>query len=333
MENKLLIDWNDFVEMHNIFNNEKQLQIHFKQLLARSVWGNEIKTEYPIRMGTTTKRADIMLLQADRPFLCIEVKKAEAQFNNESEAQLMSYMRISDAKFGMLVCDKLHLFYDDHSSDGKRFNKITEINITKDNEDAIELLQVLLDAKHDMNVLLDYCARTKVEYMQRVDDAKKSKVAHHQNNTPPRGQRLGESFDESNWDECRWVIIKTRQETIDENGSLYEAVRCAWCANIERIEKATYVLAAVEGKVVGVFKPDFWFKTTIENIEKYKCKVREPEILENRVGFVGEEAPDDIKHRYINKPIHKNQAVVVYNYDENGHLKPYDRRSRYDYKL
>ncbi|MBR1726438.1 MAG: hypothetical protein IJ724_07305 [Muribaculaceae bacterium] len=46
-----------------------------------------------------------------------------------------------------------------------------------------------------------------------------------------------------------------------ERGSIYEATRKFWRLNGKRAEKATHVLAIVEGIVVGVFKPKIWYVT------------------------------------------------------------------------
>ncbi|MBR5118212.1 MAG: hypothetical protein IK100_06155 [Muribaculaceae bacterium] len=56
-----------------------------------------------------------------------------------------------------------------------------------------------------------------------------------------------------------------------ERGSIYEATRKYWRLDGKRAEKATHVLAVVNGIVLAVFKPKIWYLT--ENPE-YKITKR-----------------------------------------------------------
>lgn len=54
------------------------------------------------------------------------------------------------------------------------------------------------------------------------------------------------------------IIIKTRAETIDAKGGIYNAVRSAWKLNPENARQADYVLAVVDGICRSVFVADDW---------------------------------------------------------------------------
>lgn len=59
-----------------------------------------------------------------------------------------------------------------------------------------------------------------------------------------------------------YVIIKTTQETIDyNNGSIYDATRECWRANIQKASQYKYVLSVVKGIVREVFEVDNWHST------------------------------------------------------------------------
>ncbi|GHU71978.1 hypothetical protein FACS189450_08920 [Spirochaetia bacterium] len=96
----------------------------------------------------------------------------------------------------------------------------------------------------------------------------------------------------------RCVIIKIHHETILERGSVYEAVRWSWRALLDKARYADYVLAIVQGTVLGVFKPTHWYRATAENARKYGGGVNE-----SRISFIGEEANDIVKNLYINKEV------------------------------
>jgi len=104
-------------------------------------------------------------------------------------------------------------------------------------------------------------------------------------------------------DKC--IIIKIKQEIIDNRGDLYEAVRCFWDMKKEEAEKADYVLAVVRGEYIvqDVFKPTTWYEANEENIEKYGVKKYYRNEYKDRIFFVGEKADDEIRNRYLDKAL------------------------------
>jgi len=117
-------------------------------------------------------------------------------------------------------------------------------------------------------------------------------------------------------DKC--MIIKIRPKTIYGRGS---AVRWAWRANLERAERTDYVLAvetSTGGKVIGVFKPDKWYKATAENDKKYGHFLNEgcSEETEKRIAFQGVEADENIRRKYLDKflPLEFSAATIPVRY-------------------
>lgn len=56
-----------------------------------------------------------------------------------------------------------------------------------------------------------------------------------------------------------YIIIKTSEGAISANGSLYEATRRAWAANINKARKYKYVLSVIHGVVVEVYEVSDWY--------------------------------------------------------------------------
>ena len=116
------------------------------------------------------------------------------------------------------------------------------------------------------------------------------------------------------------IVIRTKQETIEKLGSLYEAVRWCWRINIDRAEKAEYVLAVVnygtkEFKVEQVFKPTEWHCTTAK-----ECKDKIAPICTyknkpcGRIGFTGKKAETEVENKFLGKVISMGQNPVRYLY-------------------
>lgn len=94
------------------------------------------------------------------------------------------------------------------------------------------------------------------------------------------------------------ILISVRGSVLEGTRSLYDATRLAWRISEVRAKTAEFVLAHNNGLVIGVFKPHAWYPATSEF---FPGKVPEP--TSNRWGFVGEEAPDEIKRLYLKKRI------------------------------
>ncbi len=81
--------------------------------------------------------------------------------------------------------------------------------------------------------------------------------------------------------------------------SLYDATRYAWKISTAKAKQAEVILATMQGLVVGAFVAHDWLEATSVNFPG--CA--EGDGVPGRFGFVGEEAPDDIKKLYVGKRV------------------------------
>jgi len=89
-------------------------------------------------------------------------------------------------------------------------------------------------------------------------------------------------------DKC--LIIKIRQDIVNERGSIYEAVRWSWKIKMTRADEVEYVLAVINGVVRGIFK----------NLKWQKCHRNR----QGRIEFEGVIVKDgEIYDKYIDKLI------------------------------
>lgn len=78
--------------------------------------------------------------------------------------------------------------------------------------------------------------------------------------------------------------------------SLYEATRFAWKINRAKAKQAEVILAAERGLIVGAFIARDWLEATADNFPG-------KEDVPGRNGFIGREAPAEIKHLYVGKRV------------------------------
>jgi len=81
--------------------------------------------------------------------------------------------------------------------------------------------------------------------------------------------------------------------------SLYDATRYAWKINIRKARKAEVILATMQGLIVGAFVADEWLPATAANFPGRA----EGDGAPGRFGFVGAEAPNDMKKLYIGRRV------------------------------
>lgn len=81
--------------------------------------------------------------------------------------------------------------------------------------------------------------------------------------------------------------------------SLYEATRYSWRINKAKAKQAEVILAVVQGLIVGAFVAHEWLYATPANFPSRAEGDDDP----RRMGFIGEEAPDDIKRLYVGKRV------------------------------
>ena len=78
--------------------------------------------------------------------------------------------------------------------------------------------------------------------------------------------------------------------------SLYEATRYAWKISKSNAKQAEVILATLQGLIVGAFIADDWLDATGANFPGR-------DDVPGRLGFVGREAPADIKALYMDKRV------------------------------
>lgn len=111
----------------------------------------------------------------------------------------------------------------------------------------------------------------------------------------------------------RIVFFTIRRSVLTERGA-YEGCRGVWRMSRSRAERADLVMPVTDGVVVGVFVPERWIDATIVSFPAHIT-----EDLSGRIGFIGHDAEDEIRTRYIGKRLPANletgtQNPVRYSY-------------------
>lgn len=76
-------------------------------------------------------------------------------------------------------------------------------------------------------------------------------------------------------------------------------MRVAWKLNPANAEKAAWVVAASQGVILDIYEPDQWLPATDPEFEG----LIQPENDQERYGFVGRLAPDEVRARWTGKAL------------------------------
>ena len=263
----------------------------------------------------------------NKDLFVVELKQHNLQFDTKYKEQLFSYMRLLRLNIGILVCNKIYLYVLDYadneismeipfavdSVDGAEFVELfKKDNYEKEKVESFikthkEKKQRILQIKQQMQSLTfeqllvehfssNYSEDEIKEAISGIDfsvsTTAKSEVAASTSYTPSRD--IGKIFIPTTANEYtepsfHYIIIKIKESTVLSRGSIYEAVRYAWLATLDKVRCYKYVFAVINGVVKGVFVANTW---------QYDTHGRP-----NRVEFIGEDAPKDLSAQFLNKSI------------------------------
>lgn len=92
----------------------------------------------------------------------------------------------------------------------------------------------------------------------------------------------------------RAILISVNRSLGDR--SLYEATRYAWKVSLPKVRRAEVVLPTRLGLIVGAFTPLRWLEANEENFPDREARP-------GRYGFVGNEAPAEVRQLYVGKRV------------------------------
>ena len=101
--------------------------------------------------------------------------------------------------------------------------------------------------------------------------------------------------------EFRHNVMLINVNKSSEDQDLYDAVRYAWKVSPVKARKADYVLAVRRGMIIGAFKATEWLPATKEHFPDFNRDGYGPR--EDRYGFRGCVAPEDVKQLYLHKRV------------------------------
>lgn len=163
--NEISFDLSDCKERCSLEKEYENTIVHCLTILGWKKYLGDINTQCPIQVGHETKLADIVVSSEGVEQFVIEVKRPGHIINSEDERQLFSYMRVRKVQFGLYIGDDIRLYYDDSVS-----AEIPEpafiVDITKDNLDGEQFVELFSKRSFDLERLREFCISKKEEALK-----------------------------------------------------------------------------------------------------------------------------------------------------------------------
>jgi hypothetical protein len=138
-----------------------------------------IKVEEPVRMGSTDKYADIVL-EGNGFGIVIEMKKPGVVLGDKEASQLSSYMRILGKRYGLLVGNKIKVFYD-YDKDSSATTEIASFDFDVDNSEGSAFCEILERSNCSNESLKEYASEklNRLEATKEFEQLKKELIANN----------------------------------------------------------------------------------------------------------------------------------------------------------
>ena len=129
----------------------------------------EIESQRRLTVGSGSSIIpDIILRTNGKDIFDIELKQYNLPFNKTFEEQLISYLNQTHLSVGMIVCNRIYLYYYEYAT--ITINKL-EIPFEKDNTDGIALMEMLTKNTFSTSKIQEYI-QEKVQREERITEIK-----------------------------------------------------------------------------------------------------------------------------------------------------------------
>ncbi len=173
--------WNDIVEQYsrNRNKNEDVIQNSWN-MLFKYCFGysfDEIIEQQNVKMGTSTKYADIVIKENNVTQFVVELKKHDLS-KDKNQAQLFSYLSQLKVNIGILVCDNIYIFDYDFTAQGDKHN-VAAISFEKNNQDGTRFVELFSKENFDREKIRAFIKEVQKKNEEEMKGKNESKLQNN----------------------------------------------------------------------------------------------------------------------------------------------------------
>ena len=148
--------WNKIVAQYkkNSSSKEEIIQASW-ELLFSTIFDYsdfEIVSQFSVKMGVETKRADILIKKDNTDLFVVELKRHTL---HEGQEQLFSYLNQLKMDLGILVCDNLYIYDYDFTQKENSYS-VLEIPFEQDNSNGTKFVELFSKENFDRQKIKDF---------------------------------------------------------------------------------------------------------------------------------------------------------------------------------
>jgi hypothetical protein len=168
MENK----WKEICYLMKINKNsaEDLFQSEIVNIFEKLGWSRfnkEIEEKRKINIGSANSlKPDIIVKNHESDLFVIELKKPTAKYIERNDSQLFSYLRQLKLNVGLLINDRIHVFYEDANCSLPV--EIMNIEFNDNAEDGLKFIELFSRQIYNHDILLDFC-KNQLKSLDAVD--------------------------------------------------------------------------------------------------------------------------------------------------------------------
>lgn len=152
--------------------------VNIFEKLGWSRFNEEIEEKRKISIGSANSlKPDIIVKNNTKDLFVVELKKPTARYTERNDSQLFSYLRQLKLNIGLLINDRIHVFYEDGNC--KVPVEIMNIEFNENAEDGLKFIELFSRQTYNQEFLLNFC-KNQLKSLDAVDyltsDEFKSKI-------------------------------------------------------------------------------------------------------------------------------------------------------------
>jgi hypothetical protein len=141
--------------------------VNIFEKLGWSRYNNEIEEKRKIDIGSAKSlKPDIIIKTKERDLFAVELKKPTVKYTGRNDSQIFSYMRQLKLNVGLLINDRIHVFYEDENC--RVPVEIMNIEFNENAQDGLKFLALFSRQTYNHEILLNYC-KSQLKSLDAVD--------------------------------------------------------------------------------------------------------------------------------------------------------------------
>lgn len=109
------------------------------EILGWDLLSNEVRLEYPVRIGTKSSYVDYALMLEDKPVVLVEAKPFDATLSDDYGSQIISYGRVEDVHWAALTNGRILKVFDTKAGKTEKDCFVVGVDLEKLPQQASEL--------------------------------------------------------------------------------------------------------------------------------------------------------------------------------------------------